>query len=181
MATYEEKIKSVKEKLSEFHKKRALLVEEESKLNTELELIKLEEHAKNSGLTEDEIKEIKKSIQVIGNMLSDNNVMFGTLRILNEDPDITYGGHKCDEQQLKFSIKIECNFVADFGIGLIYNVSIKTKNETIVRIINEMISTTNSDMEDYDEEGNIIVKPEVRNKTSWEIDWDYHQKFILKS
>ena len=87
-------------------------------------------------------KEIKKSIAVIGNMLSDNNVMFGTLRILNEDPDITYGGHKCDEQQLKFSIKIECNFVADFVVGLIYNVSIKTKNETIVRIINEMISTT---------------------------------------
>jgi hypothetical protein len=124
MTTYEEKIKAVKDKLSEFHKKRALLLEEESKLNTELEMIKLEEHAKNSGLTEKEIKEIKESIQVIGKMLSSSDVMFGTLRILNEDPDITYGGHKCDEQQLKFSIKIECNFVADFVVGLIYNVSI---------------------------------------------------------
>lgn len=181
MASFEERIKAIEAKQLELHKKRSAIQDQEEELNRQIELIKLEELEKNSGLTQDEIKDVKNTISIIGRMLSSENVIFGWLRIVNEDPDITEGGY-AGEQILKYSININCKFVSDYAKGLRYEVLIKTRNKTIVEIINSMIST-NLDFEDdlqLDEDGEYI-KPQKSLKTIWSIDWDYHQKFILKS
>jgi hypothetical protein len=116
-------------------------------------------------------------------MLSSNDVMFGHLQIINEDPEITEGGYKGPELY-KYSIHIKTKFIEDYGTGLSYDIIIKTKSPGVVSIINSIITTSQSSYEDYDydeESGEMKIKPEAVIKTSWETDWDYHQKFIIKS
>jgi hypothetical protein len=183
MESYEDKAKELENKIKDSRIKKAQIADEESKLLFQLEQLKAEKIAKYEGLSQSEIDSVKNATLVIGRMLYSNDVMFGHLQIINEDPDITEGGYKGSELY-KYSIHIKTKFIEDYGTGLSYDIIIKTKSPGVVSIINSIITTSQSSYEDYDydeESGEMKIKPEAVIKTSWETDWDYHQKFIIKS
>jgi hypothetical protein len=170
MASLEEQIAAVEAKQKELTRREADLATERNRLWDELENLKSLQLAANGGLPEEEVNSLKMALTIVGKALSSEHVIFGELRLVDEEPEETSGGYKGKEKHL-FSIHMECGFVEDCAIGLEYSVQIKTKSEGVRAIVRSMISSTEYINEEY--------RGEPRNR--WGIDWDYHDKIVLKN
>ena len=170
MSSFEEQIAAVEAKQKELTKREAELATERNRLWDELENLKSLQLAANGGLPEEEVNSLKMALTIVGKALSSEHVVFGELRLVDEEPEVTSCGYH-GEVKHKFSIHIECAFVEDCAIGLQYNVQIKTKEEAVRAIVRSMISSTEYINEEY--------KNQPRNR--WGIDWDYHDKIVLKN
>ncbi len=170
MSSYEEQIAAVEAKQEELTKREAELAKERNRLWDELDNLKSLQLAANGGLPEEEVNSLKMALTIVGKAISSEDVVFGGLCLVDEEPEETEGGyHK--KQQHKFSIHIECGFVEDCAVGLRYEVKIKTKEDAVRDIVRSMITSTEYITEEYRSE------PRYR----WGIDWDYHDKIILKN
>lgn len=170
MSTYDEKIAAIEKGLAQIRRREAELMYEQEKLQNQLEALKVQRLAENGGLPEDEVNSLKMALTIIGKALSDEDVVFGCLEMVDEEPEKTDGGYHGDNTH-RFSIHMDCGFVEDCAIGLRYNVKIKTKDEAVRSIVRSMIDST----EYVDDE----EKDEPRNR--WSINWDYHDRIILKN
>ena len=170
MSSYDEKIAAVEAKQLELQKREAELAAERNRLWDELEDLKAQQLAANGGLPEQEVNSLKMALTIVGKAISSENVIFGELRLVDEEPEETSGGYH-EKEKHRFSFHIECGFVEDCAIGLQYNVKIKTKDEAVRAIVRSMISSTEYITEEY--------RDIPRNR--WGIDWDYHDKIILKN
>jgi hypothetical protein len=170
MPSYEEQIAAVEAKQEELTKREAELAKERNRLWDELENLKSLQLAANGGLPEEEVNSLKMALTIVGKAISSEDVVFGGLWLLDEEPEETEGGYQ-KKQKHTFSIHIECGFVEDCAVGLRYEVKIKTKEEAVRAIVRSMITSTEYITEEYRSE------PRYR----WGIDWDYHDKIILKN
>jgi hypothetical protein len=170
MSSFDEKIAAVEAKQKELTKKEAELAMERNLLWDELENLKAQQVAANGGLAEDEVNSLKMALTIVGKAISHDDVIFGELKIVDEEPEMTEGGYH-GKQKHKFSIHMECGFVEDSAVGLRYNVLIKTKEEAVRAIVRSMISSTEHITDEY--------CSEVKNR--WGADWDFHDRFVLKN
>jgi hypothetical protein len=170
MASFEEQIAAVEAKQKELAKRENELTRERNELCDELENLKAQQLAANGGLPEQEVNSLKMALTIVGKAISDEHVVFGELRLVDEEPEETSGGYHGGVKHT-FSIHIECGFVEDCAVGLRYEVQIKTKEEAVRNIVRSMISSTEYINKEY--------RDEPRNR--WGIDWDYHDKIILKN
>ncbi len=170
MASFDEQIAAVEAKQKELAKREAELAAERNRLWDELENLKALQLAANGGLPEQEVNSLKMALTIVGKAISSDDVIFGELRLVDEEPEETSGGYHKKEKH-RFSIHMECGFVEDCAIGLEYNVKIKTKDEAVRKIVRSMIASTEYSTEEY--------RGVERNR--WGIDWDYHDKIILKN
>ena len=100
---------------------------------------------------------------VVGKAVTSEDVVFGTIRLVDEDPEETEGGYRGNHMN-KYSIHMQCNFVEDHAVGLNYIVIIKTKNPHIKTIVRDMLGKG----EEGDLPGN-----------TWTADWDYYTRFSI--
>jgi hypothetical protein len=170
MASFDEKIAAIEAKQNELAKREAELAAERNQLCDELENLRSLQLAANGGLPEEEVNSLKMALTVVGKAISSEDVVFGSLSLVDEAPEETDSGYQ-GKQKHKFSIHIECGFVEDCAVGLRYEVKIKTKEEAVRAIVRSMITSTEYITEEY--------RSEPRNR--WGIDWDYHDKIILKN
>ena len=170
MSTLEEKIAAVEAKQVELAAKEREILREQQTLHDELESLKAAQLAANGGLPEDEANSLKMALTIVGKAISDERVVFGGLELVDEEPEQTNAGYQ-GKVQHRFSIHMECEFVEDCAIGLRYNVKIKTKDEAVRNIVRSMITSSEYITEEY--------RGEPRNR--WGIDWDFHDKIILKN
>jgi hypothetical protein len=170
MSSFEEQIAAVEAKQEELRKQEAELAKERNRLWDELENLKSQQVAANGGLSATEVNSLKMALTIVGKAISDDHVVFGQLRLVDEEPEETDCGYQ-GKKKHKFSIHMECGFVEDCAIGLRYEVEIKTKDEAVRNIVRSMITSTEYITEEYRSEP----------RTRWGIDWDYHDKIILKN
>jgi hypothetical protein len=170
MSSYDEQIAAVEAKQEELTKREAELAKERNRLWDELENLKSLQLAANGGLPEEEINSLKMALTIVGKAISNEDVVFGGLWLVDEEPEETDGGYQ-RKLKHKYSIHIECGFVEDCAVGLRYEVKIKTKEEAVRDIVRSMITSTEYIIEEY--------RSKPRN--GWSIDWDYHDKIILKN
>jgi hypothetical protein len=170
MASYEEQIAAIEAKQEELTKQEAELAKERNRLWDELSDLKARQVAANGGLLDVEVNSLKMALTIVGKAISSEDVVFGQLRLVDEEPEVTDCGYQ-GKKKHKFSIHMKCGFVEDCAIGLRYEVEIKTKDEAVRAIVRTMISSTEYISEEYRDEP----------RTCWGIDWDYHDKIILKN
>lgn len=121
-------------------------------------------------LTPKEEIEFRRALTVVGQML-ERDTLFGSLRIIDKEPETMDGGYFNHNPKRKYSIDIKSNFVLDVCPGLSICVYIKTKHPSIKRIIREMVEQI----------GYVHDEDKLRETTSWNIDWDYHNSIKLKN
>jgi hypothetical protein len=171
MASFDEKIAVVEAKQKELMRQEAKLAEERTRLRDELEFLKVQQLAENGGLPEDDVNSLKMALTIVGKAISDENVIFGVFKLVDEEPEEKDEGYN-GKNKHPFSIHMECGFVEeDCTIGLSYTVLIKTKEEAVRAIVRSMISSTEHCTDEY--------SSEVRNQ--WGAHWDFHDRFILKN
>ena len=128
--------------------------------------------ASRGGLSKAEEHEFRYALSVVGEMLENSHVMFGWLRVVDEEPDKEHDTGYCgDSVPRKYSIDIQSNYVICVCPGLRIRVTIKTKTPAIKRIIQEMVEST-----EY-----VPEEEELEERTGWGIDWDYHDKIKIKN
>lgn len=170
MSTLEEKIAALEAKHAALTEKERELMREREALHDELDNLKAQQLAENGGLPEDEVNSLKMALTIIGKAISSEDVVFGGLELVDEEPEKTDAGYQKDIQH-RYSIHMECGFVEDCAIGLRYNVKIKTMDEAVRNIVRSMITSNEYITDEY--------RGEPRNR--WGIDWDFHEKIILKN
>ena len=168
MATHEEKLENLKNQEIELNKKEQQLYEERMRINYEIEKLDAEFLAENSGLTRNELIRLRRTLTIIGQAVSSDNVIFANIRIEDQEPEETNGGYLGNHTN-KYSISMSCSFVEDCATGLSYNVNIKTTNEAVKAVIRSMI-TSNECLDD-----------ETKPRNYWNADWDFHYKITLKN
>lgn len=169
MSSYLEQIAIIEGKQEELREKERNLQKQRATLSDELANLKSLELAKNGGLPDAEVNSLKMALTIIGKAISDDHVISGSLQLIEGEPEETDGGY-CGEKKHRFSISMECGFVEDCAVGLCYTVKITTNDEAVRAIVRSMISST-----EYVKES----EEELRNY--WGIDWDDHNKIILKN
>jgi hypothetical protein len=122
----------------------------------------------NSGLTPKEIADCRQALTVIARAVSSEDVIFGSVRVIDEDPEPTEGGYRGNHTN-KYSIHIESKFVEDYACGLEYNVRIKTRNAGVKAILNSLIKQVG-----------YVDEADLRDG-EWTIDWDFHQRVAMRS
>ena len=130
-----------------------------------------EERIKNSRteFTPEEEKWLRDELTVVGKILMSPDVVFGHLEYLNEEPDEMHTrGYFRTEHSNKFSIKIDLSICTEFRASLRCNVTVKSKFSNVEEIMREMFESTG--YRDGDD----------KFQTYWGIDWDYHDRIILK-
>ena len=165
MATYETKLEALKIREAALKTKEYELSNERVSLMHEIAELEEEQRALSSELTNREIASIRKAMTVVGKAITSDDVIFGTIRLLDEEPEDTAGGYRGDHTN-KYSIRMACTFVEDHAVGLQYKVIIKTKNPHIKAIVRDMLGDG--------EEGALPAN-------TWEADWDYYTKFSIKN
>jgi len=170
MATREEKLESLKKQEIEVNKKQQELHEERLRIDYEIEKLNAEFLAENSGLSRNELIRLRRTLTIIGQAVTSDNVIFANIQIIDEEPDITSGGYLGDHTN-KYSIRVSCSFIEDYAPGLSYNISIKTTNDAVKTVIRSMI-TSNECLDDEEEK-----KP----RNYWNTNWDYNYKITLKN
>jgi hypothetical protein len=163
MTTYKEKLAHLSIRENELRIKERELAEEQISLQNEIAQLEAEQLAATPELTENETTSIRKAMSVVGKALTSKDVIFGTIRLEDEEPEETAGGYKGDHMN-KYSIHMSCTFVEDHAIGLLYNVTIKTKNPYIKSIVRKMLGKG--------EDGDMPTN-------TWTADWDYYTKFSI--
>jgi hypothetical protein len=169
MASFEEQIAAIEAKQKELTAREVELANERNRLWDELSDLKARQVAANGGLLDDEVNSLKMALTIVGKAISSEEVVFGELRLVDEEPEETDCGYQ-GKVQHKFSIHMECGFVEDCAVGLRYEVKIKTKEEAVRAIVRSMITSSEYIVEE--------AKSDPRNR--WGIDWDFHDKIILK-
>jgi len=165
MATYKEKLEGLTLREGALATKERELAEERSLLLNEIADLEKERQALSPELTNSEIKSIRRAMSVVGKALTSEDVIFGHIQLLDEEPEETNGGYRGAHTN-KYSIHMTCTFVEDHAVGLDYNVIIKTKNPHIQAIVRDML--------DDGEEGDMPAN-------NWSADWDYYTKFSIKN
>lgn len=124
------------------------------------------------GLSKETEHEFRYALSVVGEMLENSHVMFGWLRVVDEEPDKEMDtGYFGDSAPRSYSIDINSNFVLCVCPGLRIEVTIKTKTPAIKRIVQEMVEAT-----EY-----VPEEEKLTERTSWRIDWDYHDSIKIKN
>lgn len=159
MATREELLAQKKE----IEAKLFALEEEEKRLEAE-------KVAAAGGLTEENVLELRRAITIVGSAVASSDVIFADVSLEDADPEITEGGYR-GNQQYPWSIHMEVSFVNDYGMGLKYAVTIKTRHPGIRAIVMSML-TSNEYIPDL-EEGEAV--------SHWSADWDYHYAISVKN
>lgn len=166
------------EKIAELVAKREELQEQEYTISHELRGIEdnIEELKRKqmetivSDLSEEEENWIRDELTVVGKILCGENVIFGGLKLLHEDPDEMHTqGYFGNEHSKKFSIKIDLSICTEFHASLHCSVIVKTKSPKIEAIVREMFESSEDS-----------YKPEPCRR-DWPIDWDYYHHITLKN
>lgn len=169
MATYEEQLAALKEKMKELEEERTRIEYEEYDIRRQVEELERKRKEYLPGLTEKEEKWLRQELTVVGKILSSDDVLFGCLELLDEEPDMKdySAGYFGTNDPKKFSVEISVNLCIEFQAGLRCCVKVKTKTPRVEEIVREMFEQTM----DYE--------PELL-KRRWDVNWDYHQKILLK-
>lgn len=123
-----------------------------------------------SDLSKDEENWLRDELTVVGKILCDENVMFGGLNLLHEDPvEMHTSGYFGPEHSKKFSIVIDLSICTEFRASLSCTVTVKTKSPKIEAIVREMFESSEDS-----------YKPDPCRR-NWPIDWDYHHNIQLKN
>lgn len=164
--------------LSELAAKREALQEKEYELHDELrrldddikELKRKQMETMISDLSSEEENWVRDELTVIGKILCGENVVFGGLKLLHEDPDkMETSGYFGPEHSKKFSIEIKLSICTEFQASLTCNVIVKTKSPKIEAIVREMFESSEDS-----------YKPDPCRR-DWPINWDYHHNIVLKN
>jgi len=165
-------------KISELVEKREALQEKEYEINHELrnletdiaELKRKQMESIVSDLSEDEENWLRDELTVVGKILCGENVVFGGLKLLHDDPDEMHtSGYFGPEHSKKFSIQIDLSICTEFRASLTSNVIVKTKSPKIEAIVREMFESSEDS-----------YKP-APCRRDWPINWDYHHNIVLKN
>ena len=168
MATREEKLENLKQQEVELNKKEQQLYEERMRIDHEKQKLDAEFLAENSGLTRNELIRLRRTLTIIGQAVSSDDVIFANIHIKDQEPDETNGGYSGNHTN-KYSISMSCSFVEDYAPGLSYNVTIKTTNDAVKAVVRSMISS------------NECLDDETKPRNYWNADWDFHYKITLKN
>lgn len=167
------KISALENEYALLQRKRDAVEENMSGIFAKIERLRKERDQKSDKLTPEEELEFRYALTIVGELLENENVLFGGVYILDEEPnkEDIHTGYFGDSGPRKYSIAIETHFVLDVSPGLSVNVKIKTKTPAIKRIVQDMVEST-----EYVREEEKLVE-----RTSWRIDWDYHDRITIKN
>lgn len=119
-------------------------------------------------LSEEEEKWLRDELTVVGTILCGENVIFGSLKLLDEEPDEMHtSGYFGTEHSKKYSIEMNVSICTEFKASLSCNVIVKTKTPCIEAIVREMFESSE---ESYNPDP-------IRRE--WNINWDYHNTIEL--
>lgn len=170
MSSFDEQLLAIEKRQSELFEKEREIYKEQEALQAEKERLESLRLAENGGLPDDEVNSLKMALTIVGKAISDEDVVFGTFELVDEEPEETDAGYQRNVQH-RFSIHMECGFVEDCAVGLRYTIKLKTKDEAVRAIVRAMISSTEYINEEY--------RSDPRNR--WGVDWDFHEKIILRN
>ena len=157
MDTYENEKKALDDQLTQLAGKEYDIRQQRENIQRQVEILKAEHLAKLSDITEEELKEFKKELEIIGDVFERAHVASGGIGLKDAEPDIPTDG-----PVKKYSIDMSCGMCYELGrvFGFSFGVTIKTKSETLKEIVrNTFIQEGGSPKETRDH---------------WVVDWDYH-------
>ena len=168
--TYAEDVRAVEDELKKLDREESEIRNKKWKLEAKRKEIEEQARAKKAcGLTREDEKWLRDELTVAGGILCGERVLFGSLKLLDEEPDEMHvGGYFGQEHSEKFSIAIDVGICIEFSAGLSCDVVVKTKVSQVEDIVREMFESS----EDHFE-----ADPYRRE---WPINWDYHQSITLK-
>ncbi len=168
---YEAKISELVASREELQDKQYELSNKLRRLEDEIDELKRQQMENTiSDLSEEEEKWVRDELTVVGKILCGENVIFGGLDLLHEDPeDVDTSGYFGPKHSKKFSIDVDVSVCTEFRASLNCKVTVKTKSPKIEAIVREMFESS----EDH-------YKPDPCRR-NWPIDWDYHYSITLKN
>jgi hypothetical protein len=173
MDNYDEKLRELRLRELALEAEKSKIYAKFAEIEDERERLEKERLANMpNDLSEEEEKWLRDEITVVGKLLESKDVIFGGLTLLDEEPEeMKTRGYFGDEHSKKFSIDIQMSVCTEWKASLRCYVTIKTKNASVERIVREMVAQEDG----YpDEEGDSY-------RRSWSIDWDYHQRIVIKN
>jgi hypothetical protein len=140
---------------------------ERRKIKQRLEEIEKEKIRQSPELDAETEKWLRDELTVVGKILCGDNVLFGGLNLLDEEPDeMNSEGWFGETHSKKFSISVKVDVVTEFTAGLCVRVDVKTKLPKIEEIVREMFGSTDNG--------------EDTGRRNWPIDWDYYYRVELR-
>jgi hypothetical protein len=140
---------------------------ERDRIQRRREEIEAERVKASPELTADEEMWLRDELTVVGNILCGDNVLFGGLNLLDEEPDeMNTEGYFGETHSKKFSISVKVDVTTEFTAGLCVRVDVKTKLPKIEAIVREMFESTDN--------GKDV------GRRNWPVDWDYYYRVILR-
>ncbi len=170
--TYAEDVRAVEDELKKLEREERAISHKKWQLEAKRKEIEDRARAKKAGgLTKEEEKWLRDELTVVGEILGGERVLFGSLKLLDEDPDkMETSGYFGQEHSEKFSIAIDVGICTEFNAGLSCKVVVKTKVPQVEDIVREMLVSSEDEYEE---------NPDPYRR-EWPINWDYYQKIILK-
>lgn len=167
---YEAKISELVAEREGLQDKQYDLSERLRRLEDEIEELKRQKMENTiSDLSDEEETWLRDELTVMGKILCGENVIFGGLDLLHEDPDnVDTSGYFGPKHSKKFSIDMKISICTEFCASLNCKVTVKTKSPKIEAIVREMFESSEDS-----------YKPDPCRR-SWPIDWDYHYSIVLK-
>lgn len=169
MATYEEQLAALAEKMEKLEEESARISDEQHDIRRQVEELERKRKESLPGLTEKQEKWLRQELTVVGKILCSEDVVFGRLELLDEEPDTTSytTGYFGTNDPKKFSVDISVGLCIEFQAGLRCNVTVKTKTPRVEDIVREMFEQVNE------------YPPELVKRT-WDVNWDYRQTIVLR-
>lgn len=168
--TYDEDVRTVKDELEKLDREESEIRNKKWKLEAKRKEIEEQARAKKAGgLTREDEKWLRDELTVAGEILCGEKVLFGSLKLLDEEPDEMHvGGYFGQKHSEKFSISMDVGICLEFSAGLSCDVVVKTKTARVEDIVREMFESS---------EDHVDADPYRRE---WPINWDYYQRIVLK-
>lgn len=151
---------------------RQALEEEERDLERALNLARerRDRERPDSLMPEDE-KTLRRALTVVGELLANPDVLHGGFTLEDAEPDETDHGYFGPRDKQVFSVDIQAGLCLDVCPGLRIRVTLKTKNAKVCAIVREMLTST-----EY-----VRDEDKHRERTYWNIDWDYHDAIEVRN
>ena len=140
---------------------------ERRKIKERLEEIEKEKIRQSPELDAETERWLRDELTVVGRILCGDNVLFGGLNLLDEEPDeMNSEGYFGETHSKKFSISVKVDVMTEFTAGLCVRVDVRTKLPKIEAIVREMFGSTDNE--------------EDTGRRNWPIDWDYYYRVELR-
>jgi hypothetical protein len=164
-------VEELERRCQETTAKRCELEDEERKLEWALKAAReRRERERPDTLTPEDEKELRRSLTIVGELMTGENVSGGSFGLVDEEPgELDMGCY--GEVKKAWSLDIQTGFHLEVGPSLWVRATLKTKNAKVRAIVREMI-TSNEHIRDREKH---------EERTYWDIDWDYGNRIEIRN